>query len=157
MLYMFAPVALKAPQTEQERVLMQIGLIGLPSLPSLPSLPNWNFVVSTTPDVPRVRDGTTTLGQAAEAISNDLGGTAEHFLVYLNANGALTYEQNVIDAVSYVSLAEPLSPLWPTGPTGPRLNSTPNFSIDSSSVKSDRPLVKSLKARLARPLTTADI
>ena len=91
-------------------------------------LPVWNCVVSTTPD------GTTTLGQATEAILNDLGVIAEHFLVYLNANGALTYEQNVIN--DFVSLTDPL---WPTGP---RLN----FSIDFSSVDHDLPL---LKARLS--------
>ena len=129
---MVVPVALKAPQTEQELVLMQI------------VLPIWNCVVSTTPDVPFVHDGTTTLGQATEAILNDLGGTAEHFLVYLTANGALTYEQNMIDAVS---LADPL---WPTGP---RLNS----SIDFASVDSECPLLNSSKARPLRPLTTTNI
>ena len=137
---MFVPVALKVPQTEQELVSMQIGL------------PIWKCVVATTPDALDIPDGTTTssLGQATEAILNDLGGIAEQFLVYLNANGALTYEQNVI---GYISLADPLDPLWPTGPTGPQLNS----SIDSSSVDSDRPLLNSSKARPLTYLTTANI
>ena len=127
MSYMFVPVPLKVPQTEQELVLMQTGL------------PIWNCVAFTTPD------GTTTLGQATEAIVNDLGGIAEKFLVYLNANGGLTYEHNVIN---HVSLADPLD-LWPTG-------ARPNFQVDFPSVDSDRPLLNSSLAK-ARPLTTANI
>ena len=68
-------------------------------------LPIWNCVVSTTTTTP---DGTTTLGQATEAILNDLDGIAEHLLVYLDANGALSYEQNVIGHVSRLTLCGPL-------------------------------------------------
>ena len=85
-------------------------------------LPIWNCVVATTPA------GNTTLGDATLAVLNDLGVVAEHLLVYLNADGALTYEQNI--ANDFVSLTNPLYP------TGPRLN----FSIDFSSFDKDKAL-----------------
>lgn len=87
-------------------------------------IPIWNCVVATTPE------GNTTLGQAAEAVLNDLGVLAEHLLVYLNANGELTYEEDIKN--DFVSLANPLYP------TGPRLN----ISIDFASVAKDAPLLE---------------
>jgi hypothetical protein len=87
-------------------------------------LPIWNCVVSSTPA------GNTTLGQATLAVLNDLGVVAEHLLVYLNANGQLTYEENIVN--DFVSLTNPLYP------TGPRLN----FSIDFSAVTKDSDLYK---------------
>lgn len=81
-------------------------------------------MVSTTPA------GNTTLGQATLAVLNDLGVVAEHLLVYLNADGTLTYEENIKN--DFVSLTNPLYP------TGPRLN----FSIDFASVTKDNSLFK---------------
>ena len=90
-------------------------------------LPIWNCVVSTTPA------GNTTLGQATLAVLNDLGVVAEHLLVYLNGNGALTYEEDIKNDL--VSLTNPLYP------TGPRLN----FSIDFASVVKDDPIFKVIR------------
>lgn len=87
-------------------------------------LPIWQCAVATTPA------GTTTVGQAAEAVLNDLGVVAEHLLFYLNSNGALTYEENVKN--NFVSLANPLYP------TGPRIN----VSIDFAEVTKDAPLLE---------------
>ena len=87
-------------------------------------LPIWNCVVATTPA------GNTTLGDSTLAVLNDLGVVAEHLLVYLNANGQLTYDENVVN--DFVSLTNPLYP------SGPRLN----FSIDFSSFDKDHALFK---------------
>ena len=73
--------------------------------------------------------GVTTVGDAAGAVLNDLGLLAEHLLVYLNGNGDLTYQQNVIN--DFVSLQNPLYP------SGPRLN----ISIDFASVAKDIPIL----------------
>jgi hypothetical protein len=88
-------------------------------------------VVSTTPA------GNTTVGQATLAVLNDLGVVAEHLLVYLNANGELSYEQDIVN--DFVSLTNPLYP------TGPRLN----FSIDFATVIKDNSL---FKVRLVYPI-----
>ena len=85
-------------------------------------LPIWNCVVATTPA------GNTTLGQSTLAVLNDLGVVAEHLLVYLNANGQLTYEEDIVN--DFVSLTNPLYP------TGPRLN----FSIDFQALDKDKAL-----------------
>lgn len=87
-------------------------------------LPIWNCVTATTPA------GNTTLGDSTLAVLNDLGVVAEHLLVYLNANGELTYDENIKN--DFVSLTNPLYP------TGPRLN----FSIDFSSFDKDHALFK---------------
>ena len=74
--------------------------------------------------------GNTTLGDSTLAVLNDLGVVAEHLLVYLNANGQLTYDQDI--ANDFVSLTNPLYP------SGPRLN----FSIDFASFDKDHALFK---------------